>query len=52
MLLGKTGTLGSISGMRKGDSCEKDNEAQLRRHAEIIFRDKMDLKIKTEIEKG
>jgi hypothetical protein len=38
--------------MRKGDSREKDNEAQPRRQAEIIFRSKMDLKIKTEIEKG
>jgi hypothetical protein len=38
--------------MKKGDSREKDNEAQLWRHAEIIFRSKMDLKIKTEIEKG
>ncbi len=37
--------------MKKGDSWKKDNEAQAQRQAEIIFRDKMDLKIKTEIEK-
>jgi hypothetical protein len=37
--------------MRKGDSGENDIEAQPHRQAEIIFKSKMYLKIKTEIEK-